>query len=143
MLVRISFTLAALSLASGCASITRGSTNEVSFTSIPSGANVETSLGQSCQTPCTMIFERRAEFVATFTHEDETRTIDVVSDIAANGVGAVAGNVLFGGVIGAGVDVATGAGLDHFPDPVHADFGKPQSEQIQGIDATKAANAES
>ncbi len=144
MVGKILTSVVALLLVSGCASITRGSTNEVSFTSIPEGASVETSIGQSCTTPCTMIFERRDEFVATFTLDDETRTINVISDIAANGVGAVVGgNLLFGGPIGAGIDVATGAGLDHFPDPVHADFNKPQDQQIQGPDSVKETNTSS
>ena len=90
-----------------------------------------------------MIFPRRGDFTATFTNADETRTIEVVSDIAAEGVGAtVGGNILFGGPIGAGIDVATGAGLDHFPDPVHADFSKPQSEQIQGTEALNEINTD-
>jgi len=144
MLYKCCLAIAALSLVSGCASITRGSTNEVSFTSSPEGAEVVTSVGQSCATPCTMIFERRLDFGATFTLDDEKREISVISDIAANGVGAVVGgNLLFGGPIGAGIDVATGAGLDHFPDPVHADFSKPQNEQIQGIEAVVSSNESS
>ncbi len=115
----------------GCASITRGSTNEVSFTSIPDNAEVTVSTGQSCTSPCTMIFERRQEFTATFTLGDEVRTIDVKTDLAANGAGAAAANILAGGVIGLGIDAATGATLDHFPDPVHADFNIPQAQQIQ------------
>ncbi len=141
MHVQLILSLAALSIVSGCASITRGSTNEVRFTSNPVGASIETSTGQSCTTPCTMIFPRRGDFTATFSNGDETRTIEVVSDIAAAGVGAaVGGNLLFGGPIGAGIDVATGAGLDHFPDPVHADFSKPQSEQVQGIESLREIN---
>ncbi len=132
---RLSCTVALVALA-GCASITRGSTNEVSFTSVPVGAEITTSTGQNCTTPCTMIFERREEFVATFTMGEEVRTIDVTTDLAANGAGAAAGNILAGGVIGLGIDAATGATLDHFPDPVHADFNAPQAQQIQAPPST-------
>ena len=132
LLPTVSVLLAATVL-SGCASVTRGSTNEVTFSSAPSGAKVTTSAGQSCTTPCKMIFKRREAFVATFTDASgDVRTIDVITDVAANGVGATAGNILAGGPIGVGIDIATGAALDHFPDPVHADFSKPQEEQIQG-----------
>lgn len=127
---------AALIALTGCASITRGSTNEVSFTSVPAGAAVKTSTGQSCTAPCTMIFERRQEFMATFTLGNEVRTIDVKTDLAANGAGAAAGNILAGGVIGLGIDAATGATLDHFPDPVHADFNVPQAQQVQAPPST-------
>ena len=122
------FVLPALS---GCASITRGSTNEVTFTSNPVGAKVVTSTGQGCTTPCMMIFERRQEFSATFMRNGEERVINVTTDVAANGAGAAAGNILAGGVIGLGIDAATGATLDHFPDPVHADFTVSQEQQIQ------------
>lgn len=130
---------AALLLATlaGCASVTRGSTNEVTFTSAPSGAKVTTSLGQTCTTPCKMIFKRRDQFAATFTDvTGDVRTINVVTDVAKNGVGAAAGNIIAGGPIGVGIDIATGATLDHFPDPVHADFSKPQAEQIQAKSAS-------
>ncbi len=144
MHAKIGLAFVALSLAAGCASITRGTTNEVSFTSSPAEAVVSTSTGQSCTTPCQMIFPRRGDFTATFTSGGDERVIEVVSDIAAAGVGAaVGGNLIFGGPIGAGIDVATGAGLDHFPDPVHADFSKPQSEQIQGTTAVSASNSAS
>ena len=131
-----SFCALALFALAGCASITRGSTNEVSFTSLPTGTEVKTSTGQSCTTPCMMIFERREEFTATFALGTEVRTIDVKTDLAANGAGAAAGNLLAGGVIGLGIDAATGATLDHFPDPVHADFNVPQAEQVQAPPST-------
>lgn len=133
--LKLSCAIALLALA-GCASVTRGSTNEVNFTSAPTGALVKTSTGQSCTTPCMMIFDRREEFVTTFTLGGEERTIDVTTDLAANGAGAVAGNILAGGVIGMGIDAATGAALDHFPDPVHADFNVPQAEQVQAPPST-------
>ncbi len=130
------FAVLTLSVLAGCASITRGSTNEVKFTSNPDGAKVATSTGQSCTTPCMMIFERRQEFAATFSLNGAERVIDVKTDLAANGAGAMAGNLLAGGVIGVGIDAATGATLDHFPDPVHADFTVPQEEQIQAPPST-------
>lgn len=135
-LPRLAIVALCLAALTGCASVTRGSTNEVNFTSNPSGAKVTTSTGQSCTAPCSMIFERRQEFLATFTLNNETRTIDVVTDLAANGAGAAAGNILAGGVIGLGIDAATGATLDHYPDPVHADFNVPQAEQVQALPST-------
>ncbi|MDP2581055.1 hypothetical protein Q8W37_14030 [Shimia thalassica] len=47
-----------------------------------------------------------------------------------SGGAALAGNILVGGIVGIGVDAATGSTLDHVPNPVIADFGRPQSEQL-------------
>lgn len=42
------------------------------------------------------------------------------TELVGNGAAGLAGNVLIGGVIGMGTDVATGATQDHKPNPVHA-----------------------
>jgi len=111
----------ALSLA-GCATVTRGMTEQVSFTSEPAGATVQTSTGLRCAaTPCTFDISRKSEFVASFTlagYEDQE--IKVVTELAGNGAAGFAGNVLIGGVVGMGTDAATGATQDHKPNPVHA-----------------------
>lgn len=121
-ILTFSVLLAAAVTLSACATVTRGSTEDVRFTSNPSGAKVTTTLGAGCQTPCALKFSRRDTFTATFELEGETREVFVGTEVAGGGVAATAGNVLLGGVIGVGVDVATGAGLDHTPNPVHADF---------------------
>lgn len=121
--------VAAVSMLSACATIVRGSTNDVQFVSTPPGAAVRTTLGPGCTTPCTLKFARRDEFTAIFTLEGEERRVKVSTEVGEGGA-AVVGNVLLGGVIGAGVDVATGAALDHVPNPVSADFTKSQDEQV-------------
>ncbi|MFC5385149.1 hypothetical protein ACFPLB_04115 [Aquamicrobium segne] len=39
--------------------------------------------------------------------------------MSGEGAAGLAGNVLIGGLIGVGVDAATGATLDHYPNPAH------------------------
>lgn len=111
--------------ASACATIVRGSSEDVEFVSQPAGVLVETSRGQTCLTPCTMRFDRRDTFHATFRHKGQEQTIFVDTEVAGGGVAGVAGNVLFGGAIGVGVDIATGAGLSHSPNPVIVNFDNP------------------
>jgi hypothetical protein len=116
----------ALSLG-GCATVTRGMSEQVNFTSEPSGAAVRTSIGLACPaTPCTFDISRKAAFSAVFSmpgHLDQQ--IDVTTELAGNGAAGFAGNVLIGGVIGMGTDVATGATLNHSPNPVHAILVRP------------------
>jgi hypothetical protein len=45
--------------------------------------------------------------------------IPVKREVVGGGVAATAGNVILGGVIGLGVDAATGAGFEHVPNPVN------------------------
>jgi hypothetical protein len=105
--------------AAGCATVTRGTNTQVQFLSNPPEALARTSTGYSCTTPCQIQVTRKDEFVVTVSkpgyHSEEVAVRTHVADTGA--VGFV-GNVLIGGVVGAGVDVATGATLEHVPNPV-------------------------
>ncbi len=104
-----------------CATVTRGTTNQVQIESEPSGADVRTSLNQTCVTPCTITVSRKDEFSVTFSkpgHVDET--VQVRTQVAGAGAAGLVGNVLVGGIIGVGVDVVTGSSLEHVPNPVKA-----------------------
>jgi len=120
--MRILAAAAAVGLAmtlAGCATITRGTTNQVQIQSDPPGALARTSTGFSCTTPCTITVSRKDEFSVVFSkpgYRDET--VDVKTQVAGAGAAGFAGNILFGGIIGMGADAATGATLEHVPNPV-------------------------
>lgn len=120
---------AGLSL-SACATVTKGTSEDVHFRSHPSGLEVEMSNGMRCTTPCQLKVSRKESFVATFKRGNDKRTIVVETRMRGSGGAALAGNILVGGIVGIGVDAATGSTLDHVPNPVIADFGRPQSEQL-------------
>ncbi len=106
-------------LMGGCATVTRGTTNQMQIVSEPAGATARTSLGHQCATPCTLQVSRKDEFSVNFTmpgHEDQT--VVVKTQIAGAGAAGFAGNVILGGVVGMGVDAATGSTLEHVPNPV-------------------------
>ncbi|MFL6797331.1 MAG: hypothetical protein ACJ8F3_07955 [Xanthobacteraceae bacterium] len=44
--------------------------------------------------------------------------VEVKTRIADSGAAGLAGNIIAGGVVGLGVDAATGAALEHVPNPV-------------------------
>ncbi|MEO9465824.1 hypothetical protein, partial [Sulfitobacter pontiacus] len=115
----------------GCATVTRGTTESVQFSSTPDGARVKTSLGTECTTPCEMEIERKQKFEAVFTLGNDVRRVMVGTQVQEGGAAGLAGNVLIGGVIGIGVDAATGASLNHIPNPVVADFTKPAPQPTQ------------
>ena len=105
--------------AAACATVTRGTTNQVQLISEPAGAEVKTSLGQTCTTPCTVEVNRKSEFVAVFSKDGyQDASIPVQTRVAGSGAAGFAGNVIIGGVVGMVADAATGATLEHYPNPV-------------------------
>lgn len=119
MLRQIFAVAAALSLA-GCATITRGSNDTLVVNSAPTGAQVKMSDGQTCNnTPCTFKVPRKSELNVLVTKDGcKPQQVRVSNKVAGGGSAAMAGNVLVGGIIGAGVDASTGAMLDLVPNPV-------------------------
>lgn len=104
---------------SGCASITRGQTEQITITTTPSEASVRTSMNHQCQSPCTLTVARKDEFIVTATKPGyREASVPIKTKVAGNGAAGFAGNILVGGIVGMGVDAATGATLDHYPNPV-------------------------
>ena len=102
----------------GCATLDRGSADTLYVLSEPPGAQVATSTGATCVTPCTLDVNRRDEFTVTLTKAGyEPRTVAVKTRLSGSGVGSFMENVVTGGA-GMVVDAATGAALEHVPDPV-------------------------
>jgi hypothetical protein len=119
--IHVAAALAAVGLASGCATITRGTTEAFTVETEPSGAHVSTSLGLSCDaTPCVLPkISREAEFTVTITKPGyKTTTHNVTHQTAGGGSAGMAGNVLLGGIIGAAVDANNGATQELVPNPL-------------------------
>ena len=115
---------------SACATVTRGSNDAWVVSSDPAGARVETTNGQFCAaTPCAIKMKRKSEFTATLTKAGyKPATVQVTHKTANSGAAGVAGNVLLGGAIGLGVDLATGASQDLTPNPVNITLEKEEAK---------------
>jgi hypothetical protein len=112
--------LACLALG-GCASATRGWTEQISIASSPSGAQATVSGSEShiCVTPCAVQVNRNSELQVKIEMDGyEPEVVVLTREVAATGAAGFAGNILLGGVIGMGVDAVSGAPLDHKPNPV-------------------------
>uniref|UniRef100_B0T5E1 Translation initiation factor 2, gamma subunit, GTPase n=1 Tax=Caulobacter sp. (strain K31) TaxID=366602 RepID=B0T5E1_CAUSK len=112
-------TCAAFSLGA-CATVTRGSHEAWTVETTPGGAAAKTNIGFACDaTPCTFKMARKTEFDITLTKPGyKTYTTHITNQIGGKGGTALAGNVLVGGLIGLGVDAATGASKDLTPNPL-------------------------
>lgn len=105
---------------SACATMTRGTTQSFVVESTPPGASVETSNGFTCvATPCTFKMSRKDAFSVTLAMDGYvTQTHAIESKMSGGGGAALAGNLLVGGIIGAGVDASSGALNDLTPNPL-------------------------
>ncbi|MBN8648689.1 MAG: PEGA domain-containing protein [Caulobacterales bacterium] len=104
----------------GCATVTRGTTTAFNVETMPIGAKVTLSTGQTCEaTPCTITMPRKDGFTVTITKPGyKTWTGNVESKMTKGGGAGLAGNILAGGVIGMGVDASNGSLKDLVPNPL-------------------------
>ena len=111
-----------LPMVSACASITQGTRDALLLRTDPEGASAMTSNGYSCaETPCAIEVPKKQGFTVTFEKDGcEPKSVNVITRMSKSGGAAVAGNVLVGGIIGLGVDAATGAAKELVPNPVEA-----------------------
>ena len=110
---------AALLLGTGCATITRSPSQTWSVETTPIGATASLSNGERCETPCTLKLRRKYPFALELCKPGFARVETTVqSGMSGAGGTALAGNVLIGGLIGAGIDAGTGAMKDLKPNPM-------------------------
>lgn len=133
-----------ISMCSGCASIINGTTQEVPVTVDPINATVSAVGGKITivdEAPCTLKLKRKHNQILTISAPGyKPQTVELRSVLS----GAVAGNILAGGLIGWGVDAATGADSRLVPETVEVIL-QPDPEVITepGPTLDKAAALES
>ena len=120
-----------------CATVTRGSHEAWTVETTPGGAAAKTNIGFACDaTPCTWKMARKTEFDITVTKPGyKPYTTHITNQIGGKGGAALAGNVLVGGIIGIGVDAATGASKDLTPNPLRVTL----EPEVATADAATAA----
>jgi hypothetical protein len=139
--VRLVALLGATLLLPACATITRGSSQDFTVESTPSGARVSTSNGFQCEsTPCTFRMPRKNGFRVTVSREGyASQEVTVTSGVSGGGAAGMAGNVVFGGVIGAVVDGTSGAMNDLSPNPLVVVLLTPEQQRAADAEARRAA----
>lgn len=123
-MVKLMISAGMMAMVAGCATITRGTNDVLVVKSSPGAAQVQLSDGQSCDgTPCSFKVPRKSELNVLVTKDRcQPQQIRVTNHIAGAGGAAMAGNVLVGGLIGAGVDASSGAMRDLIPNPVEVEL---------------------
>lgn len=103
----------------GCATVVNGPDQRVSITSNPTNATVQIDGTGSYKTPTQVKLSRKKEHVLVFTKDGYEQQNVVVMHVIS---GAVAGNILLGGLIGWGVDAITGAQYRLVPESVNVEL---------------------
>ena len=108
----------ALALA-GCATVVLGVHEPFQIVSVPAGAHVQLSTGETCVTPCKLELPRAVAFQARMSLPGyATQVISVASRDTVGGAVGFLGNGMIGGVVGAGVDLDSGAMRSLSPNPL-------------------------
>lgn len=119
--MRLASVLALVMFLPACASVSRGTIEDVAVQVTPPNATITTSLNQSCTAlPCIIKAKRTDDFTVTAAapgYQSQTVNVGRVQK-----PGALAGNIIAGGMIGYMVDKKNGADMDHTPNPVIIDL---------------------
>lgn len=100
--------LVAVTLLSGCATMIRGTEQQISVNTNPTGANVQFSNGQSCVSPCMIKTKRDQSLQITITKDGcHQQTATMMPALSGAGV-----------MLGSFIDFGTGAVYDLQPNPL-------------------------
>ena len=114
-------------MAVGCATIIHGTTQDIEVSSSPDNAEVWVDGAKLGSTPTRLTLKRKSSHeikISKQGYKDVTATLD-------NNVDAwIIGNVIFGGLIGCGIDFITGGAYDLTPERL--DINLTQSTALNG-----------
>jgi len=115
----------------GCATIIHGTSQDVSITSTPAGASVKVDKMSRGNTPVVVNLSRGNAHVVEIEHAGyEPFEMAIRKTVS----GWVWGNIIFGGLIGLGVDAITGGLYNLTPDQVAAELSKEGVGFLYGED---------
>jgi hypothetical protein len=132
----------------GCATIVKDDSQPVAFSSDPQGATVSINNVARGTTPTTVMVKRARQKQMVQYHLLGYET--VVFPLGKSVAGMTFGNIIFGGVIGVGVDIATGKATNYEDSvhvkmiPVHLPDGlkaAPLESEIRPLTSTVEGNA--
>ena len=108
-------------LAVGCATIIHGSTQEIQLSSAPDAAEIWIDGSRMGTTPTTVTLKRSGTFLVTMKKEGyKEATVKIEGSTSA----WIIGNIIFGGIIGCGIDLISGGAYDLKPERVDINLTK-------------------
>jgi hypothetical protein len=121
VLSKILLLLLCARLSIGCASIIHGSTQDVNISSAPDEAEVWIDGARMGTTPTKVTLKRKDNYLVTIKKEGyKEATVKIEGATSA----WIIGNIIFGGIIGCGIDLLTGGAYDLKPERVDINITK-------------------
>ncbi len=103
----------------GCATIVHGTTQDIPVSSKPEGAIAKTSSGMECTTPCKLTLKRKEDHTITIKKDGYEEHMVTCQHVVS---GAVAGNILAGGLVGWGIDAMSGGQYRLVPESISVEL---------------------
>jgi len=120
-LLQIAVIFLCVRLAVGCATIIHGTTQDISISSAPDQAEVWIDGSRMATTPTKVTLKRKDNYLVTIKKEGyKEATVKIEGSTSA----WIIGNVVFGGIIGCGVDLLTGGAYDLKPERLDINLTK-------------------
>ena len=107
----------------GCATVVRGTHETFHIVSTPTGAVAQLSSGESCVTPCAVELPRANAFQVRIAKPGFVTQLVAVRSVGSGmgGVGLLS-NAVVGGIVGASVDLSSGAMRNLSPNPLKVEL---------------------
>src|SRR5208337_4385810 len=107
--------ITAMAISSGCATIVHGTTQDINITTDPTGADLNLDGTEHYKSPAKITMKRKDDHIVEVSMEGYQKEIVNIKSVVS---GAVAGNIIAGGLIGWGVDAASGGQYRLVPENV-------------------------
>jgi hypothetical protein len=108
-------------LAVGCATIIHGTTQDIGISSAPDQAEVWIDGARAATTPAKVTLKRKDNYLVTIKKEGYREATVKIEGTTSSWI---IGNVIFGGIIGCGVDLLTGGAYDLKPERLDINLTK-------------------
>jgi hypothetical protein len=131
----------------GCASVTRGTTENISIATTPAGATADISgldTPTACVTPCVVQAKRNVDIIVTINKEGyEPQVIPLTKEIPGSGAAGFAGNILAGRFdrYGCGCRYGRSAGSQTQSGDRHLTTGRADTSACRAAPAAEKAGA--
>ena len=138
--IEVAVMAAAIGLLPGCATVVRGTNQDVSIVSEPPAALAKLSNGMSCITPCRLELDRQEDVRVTLTKPGyQPVEAQILSKVRGSDyVLGIGGNFLVGGLVGAVVDGSNGAIRSLEPSPLEVTLRRWGAPAVSAAGTTPA-----
>ena len=130
-LLKSAIALLCVYMSVGCASIVHGTTQDIQISSSPDNAEIWIDGANYGKTPSRVTLKRQSSYLITLKKEGHKEsTIKIEGKVSS----WIIGNIIFGGIIGCGIDFISGGAYDLYPELLSINLSKLAALDGQSIE---------